>query len=468
MIDLHQHVQPETITLLVAGELPAEEEAKASAHLDQCTTCQIALEQAAGARPWWDEISSLLRTDEDDLPPPGVGDWSVADFSVDFLDPAADPDLLGRLGEYEIHSVLGRGGMGVVLKARDPQLNRFVAIKALAPQWAASEVARRRFAREAQAAAAVVHPNVIAIHQVQVHGRLPFLVMPLIPGESLQQRLAARGPLELVEVLRIGMQAAAGLAAAHDQGLVHRDVKPANILLEFGVERAVLTDFGLARAADDRTLTQWGVIAGTPSYMSPEQTRGESLDARSDLFSLGSVLHEMATGLPPFHAEGTLALLRKVCEDVAPPVSSLRPGMPAWFDRIVLRLLSKDPGDRIPTARETANLLEQCLAHVQDGASPLPAEVRETPRLWRWTAVISAGVVAVALLVFALVQGLAPNVSTSLADPEWGVVDDDLFDIGQRLQVLSGFQGPQSGAFSVNQELLDIRQRLEALERETR
>ena len=121
----------------------------------------------------------------------------------------------------------------------------------------------------------------LAIHQVQPNGRLPFLVMPLVAGESLAQRLTAQGRLELKETLRIGMQAAAGLAAAHEQGLVHRDVKPANILLEKGVERAVLTDFGLARAADDVSMTRWGIIAGTPQYMSPEQARGEPLDGRS-------------------------------------------------------------------------------------------------------------------------------------------------------------------------------------------
>ena len=126
--------------------------------------------------------------------------------------------------------------------------------------------------------------------------------MPLVAGESLAQRLAAQGRLELKEILRIGMQAAAGLAAAHEQGLVHRDVKPANILLEKGVERAVLTDFGLARAADDVALTRWGIIAGTPQYMSPEQARGEALDGRSDLFSLGCVLYEMATGVSPFRS----------------------------------------------------------------------------------------------------------------------------------------------------------------------
>src|SRR5206468_9303841 len=172
-----------------------------------------------------------------------------------------------------------------------------------------SSLAKKRFTREAQAAAAIVHPNVLAIHQVQSSARLPFLVMPFVAGESLAQRLAARGTLDLKEILRIGMQAAEGLAAAHEQGLIHRDVKPANILLEKGVERAVLTDFGLARAADDVTLTRWGIIAGTPEYMSPEQAGGETIDHRSDLFGLGCVLYEMASGLSPFRADSTMATL---------------------------------------------------------------------------------------------------------------------------------------------------------------
>ena len=154
----------------------------------------------------------------------------------------------------------------------------------------------------------------LAIHQVQPSGRLPFLVMPLVAGESLAERLTAQGTLELKEILRIGMQAAAGLAAAHEQGLVHRDVKPANILLEKGVERAVLTDFGLARAADDVTLTRWGIIAGTPQYMSPEQARGEPLDGRSDLFSLGCVLYEMATGVSPFRTDSMMATMRRLVD----------------------------------------------------------------------------------------------------------------------------------------------------------
>ena len=173
------------------------------------------------------------------------------------------------------------------------------------------------------------------------------------------------------------MQAAAGLAAAHEQGLVHRDVKPANILLEKGVERAVLTDFGLARAADDVSMTRWGIIAGTPQYMSPEQARGEPLDGRSDLFSLGCVLYEMATGVSPFRADSTMATLRRLIDDPPPAMASLNPELPPWFIGIVERLLEKDPSRRFGSAKEVSELLEGCLAHLQQPASvPLPRRFR--------------------------------------------------------------------------------------------
>ena len=165
------------------------------------------------------------------------------------------------------------------------------------------------------------------------------------------------------------MQAAAGLAAAHEQGLVHRDVKPANILLEKGVERAVLTDFGLARAADDVSMTRWGIIAGTPQYMSPEQARGEPLDGRSDLFSLGCVLYEMASGVSPFRADSTMATLRRLIDDPPPALASLNPELPPWFVGIVERLLEKDPARRFGSAKEVSELLEGCLAHLQQPAS---------------------------------------------------------------------------------------------------
>jgi serine/threonine-protein kinase len=189
--------------------------------------------------------------------------------------------------------------------------------------------------------------------------------MPYIAGVSLQKRLDEQGPLALVAILRIGRQIAAGLAAAHAQGLVHRDVKPANILLERGIERVTLTDFGLARAVDDATLTRSGVIAGTPQYMSPEQARGEPVDARSDLFSLGSVIYAMCTGRPPFRAETSYGILRRITDNEPRPIREINPGIPEWLAAIVRRLHAKSPGDRFQTPVEVAELLEQCLAHVQ-------------------------------------------------------------------------------------------------------
>ncbi len=266
--------------------------------------------------------------------------------------------------------------MGVVLKGYDRELKRLVAIKALTPHLAHTPLARKRFAREAQAAAAVVNLHVIAIHQVQPNGRLPFLVMPLLTGESLANRLKASGTMDVMEILRIGMQAAEGLAAGACPRLIHRDVKPANILLDKGVERAVLTDFGLARAADDVSLTRQGFIAGTPEYMSPEQARGEALDGRSDLFSLGCVLYEMATGVSPFRTDSTIATLRRIVEEQPASMASLVPELPPWFCCIVERLLSKDRAHRFESASEVNQVLAACLAHLQQPASvPLPPSV---------------------------------------------------------------------------------------------
>ena len=237
--------------------------------------------------------------------------------ALDFLQPADEPGLIGHFGPYDVLEPVACGGMGIVLKARDPALNRIVAVKVLHPALAVNGLARARFIREARAAAAVVHDHVVAIHAVEECRGLPYLVMAFIKGRSLAERLhAAAGPLPVDEVLRIGAQTASGLAAAHAQGLVHRDVKPANILLENSIERVKLADFGLARAVDDSTLTQDGGVAGTPEYMSPEQADGRPVDARSDLFSLGCVLYEMATGISPFRAERSLAALRRVCEEV--------------------------------------------------------------------------------------------------------------------------------------------------------
>ncbi len=207
---------------------------------------------------------------------------------LDYLNPSSRADAIGRIEHYHVLQVIGKGGFGTVLKAFDEKLHRVVAIKVLSPELSASGTARQRFIREARTAAAVSHEHVVTIHAVGEEHRPPYLVMQLIDGVTLQEKLDKVGMLSLRQTLRIGLQTAEGLAAAHKQGLVHRDIKPANILLENGVERVKITDFGLAKIADDATVTQSGVVAGTPMYMSPEQANGEPLDHRSDLFSLDS------------------------------------------------------------------------------------------------------------------------------------------------------------------------------------
>lgn len=334
----------------------------------------------------------------------GTTELAVEDFQdvpLDFLAPSEKPESLGRLGPYEVLEVIGRGGMGVVLRAFDESLHRVVAIKVMARELATSAAARRRFAREAQAAAAVSHDHVVTIHAVEQAEGLPYLVMQYVAGISLQERLDQRGPLQVHEILRIGMQTASGLAAAHAQGLVHRDIKPANILLENGVERVKITDFGLARAVDDASLTQSGVVAGTPQYMAPEQARGEAVDQRADLFSLGSVLYAMCTGRAPFRASGTMAVLKRVCEDDPGAIRQSNPEIPEWLVRIVAKLQAKDPSDRYQSAAEVAGALGQCLSHVQDpSVVPLPhMDGSERPRASR------RRLMAAALALFTLLCG---------------------------------------------------------------
>jgi hypothetical protein len=422
VVQLYPRCRPDRLKLLLEEKLPVPQQTELVSHLDHCRQCQQTLERLAAEQPWWEELRRIADAEggralaapadsgstctqapeSDDFPLA-----SAAGLPADFLDAADDPAHLGRLGSFVITAVLGRGGMGIVLKGLDTALNRSVAIKLLAPHFASSGAARKRFAREAQAAAAVVHEHVVAIHGVDTWKGLPYLVMSFVDGRSLQERLDADGPLGVREILRIGMQTASGLAAAHAQGLVHRDIKPANILLENSVERVKITDFGLARAIDDASLTQSGVIAGTPQYMAPEQAQGETVDHRADLFSLGSVLYALCTGHPPFRADSAMAVLRRVCEERPRPIRSLNPDVPAWLAALIDKLHAKNPADRFQTATEVADLLGACLAHMQQpDVLPLPLAVAGSPwwqvRGWRrlgWTAIV--------LLVLGLGVGVA-------------------------------------------------------------
>jgi WD40 repeat protein/serine/threonine protein kinase len=329
------------------------------------------LDDACAGRPELRRrVEDLLRSHQEAgtfLNVPAPDQVTGAEQSLTFLGPTREPGSMGRLDHYEVLDVLGWGGMGVVLKAQDTKLQRVVAIKALPPRLAASRTARRRFVREAQAAAAVRDDHVVAIHAVSDDGPVPYLVMEYIRGTTLEERVKRAGALELTEVLRIGVQTAKGLAAAHAQGVVHRDIKPGNILLENGIERVKITDFGLARAAEEAGGMQGAVLAGTPGYMSPEQARGEPTDHRTDLFSLGSVLYTLCAGRPPFWADTTAEILDLVRAADPPPLREVSPNVPVWLCAVIATLQSKEPHERFGSAREVADLLSRQLALLQEG-----------------------------------------------------------------------------------------------------
>ena len=371
---------------VLEGSVPEFDQETFEGHLSSCATCQAyfdaAMAQDTRVVPLCRQYGDPTRAPADSKLTQIVeklsrvtsvtGGKCPEPLDLYFLRPADQPGLLGILGPYEVHEVIGQGGMGVVLKAYEPALHRLVAIKVLAPSLAGSPTARRRFTREAQAAAAVVHDHIVTVHGVHETDGLPYLVMQYVPGESLQERLDLAGPLEVTDTVRIGLQTASGLAAAHAQGLVHRDIKPANLLLEDGLARVRITDFGLARSIDDVGLTQTGVVPGTPEYMSPEQARGEPLDHRTDLFSLGSVLYAMSAGDPPFQGSSTVAVLRKVSDAEPPALQRLNPSTPDWLVELIARLLAKAPAERIQSAAEVAALLEGYLAHLRQPNLPAP------------------------------------------------------------------------------------------------
>jgi hypothetical protein len=275
---------------------------------------------------------------------------------------------------YRLLKVLGIGGMGVVFLAEDPQLKRLLALKALKPTLAASPGARQRFLREARAAAAIDHEHVISIYQVGEANGIPFLAMPLLKGESLEERLRREGRLPLPEVLRIGREMAEGLEAAHASGLVHRDVKPSNVWLEAPPHpyaappntgerrrgeggRVKILDFGLARGKGDAPLTQPGAVLGTPAYMAPEQADHKAVTLRCDLYSLGCVLYRMSTGQAPFKGRDLMNVLKQVLLETPRPIHELNPEVPPELSRLVADLMAKDPAARPARARLVADAL---------------------------------------------------------------------------------------------------------------
>jgi serine/threonine protein kinase len=313
----------------------------------------------------------------------------------DFLAPAQAADEIGRLGPYRVLQILGAGGMGVVYRAEDPLLQRQVALKAMLPALAASASARQRFLREARAAAAIEHDHIVAIHQVGEDQGIPFLAMPLLQGEALDERLQREPVLPPAEAVRIGRQIAEGLAAAHERGLIHRDIKPANVWLEGRRGRVKILDFGLARAAGEAsTLTRQGMIVGTPAYMAPEQAAGTGVDHRGDLFSLGCILYQVTTGETPFRGGDALSVLVAVAQENPVPPQQRNPQVPVALSALVMRLLAKKPEDRPASAQAVVGELQAIEAAL--AANPAgPAAPRRARTLWIVAAVVGALVLAV-------------------------------------------------------------------------
>lgn len=452
-------------------------------HLNGCRYCQERLRDAAADETVRVPLSSVLREvdsesmDCNDLaelshlgmvvktPERGQEYLSIKATLEQWLQPPTHPELLGRLERYEVESIVGWGGMGVVLKALDSELRRPVAIKILLPRWADNPVAKQRFLREARSAASVLHPSVIAIHGIHQHRSLPYLVMPLIAGPSLQQLVQQQGALEERQVVQIAWQLASGLAAAHAQGVVHRDIKPGNILLDNAVNRVVITDFGLARCQDDQLLTQTGWLAGTPGYMSPEQCRGEDLDGRSDLYSLGAVLFWLCSGQLPFQSETTVGMIHQVSQKRAPDVRQLNPGVSPTLAALIGRLLEARRENRLENAAEVADYLEQVLRHLNGAAAGRAPQLPAIISPWRKPMIAMSVLLVGALSVVAawspmsrwlspgkglsgapgsgvIAAGPAPNNAALGADLNALVVDQDLARLEQEVVQFWGLHDP--------------------------
>lgn len=315
---------------------------------------------------------------------------------------------------YEIRGELGRGGMGVVLEAYDPQLQRSIAIKVLQAERFAGAEAAERFLAEARAAAAVEHDHITPVYAIEMLAGAPCIVMPLLRGQSLQQRLATtHGPLPTAEVLQIGIETAAGLAAAHARGLVHRDIKPANLWLEAPQERVKILDFGLALVRSDAA-AEVGEIAGTPGFLAPEQAQGKTVDARTDLFSLGCVLYLAATSRAAFSGPPKLRTLWTVLSEPPPLAGSINREIPAKLSALIARLLARRPEDRPASADAVRDELQAIARRPQELLR------QKTRRRWlaALIAVAACSALAVGLWAAATMQTvLAPVDVTLRGDP---------------------------------------------------
>ncbi len=488
---------------MVLGKVRGTRAQTIAQHVDTCATCLDALRQwivsdeiveaaragrAAGepTRTMYlplgrvrDALSTWLVTRDDTCPDHDALSPSLADFKT-VLSPPQSADEIGRIADFRVLGLLGIGGMAAVFEAEDTQLKRRVALKILHPAIAARPGSTERFLREARSAAALKHEHVVTIHQVGSQGETPFLVLELLHGETLEDRLVRSGRLSVPEIVRIGREIAEGLAAAHAQGLLHRDIKPTNVWLEgpqppnpvksllrddgqgdsvappgeskssLQVESASgkvkILDFGLAKlwAAEPET-SHAGMLIGTPRYMAPEQIAGGAVDPRTDLFSLGCVLYRMATGRAPFGGSDLLAVLRALACEEPLPLRTLNPQVPQALSDLVDKLLSKSPDDRPATAQVVVGQLraiEQGLAREQvtpSASASDPSSDTGSRSRWRKKWAIGTGV-GVAVLV-PLLYYFGPQIVRIATNR--GQVDSAELDSETRVST-NGFAAPKA------------------------
>ncbi|MBS0447968.1 MAG: protein kinase [Proteobacteria bacterium] len=334
---------------------------------------------------------------------------------------AAPPDGIRQVGRYQVMETLGRGGMATVFRARDPGIGRDLALKFLHVSLCEDPEYRARFVGEAQAAGRLSHPNIVTVHDVgEIEGR-PYMAMELLDGVSLAAEMQPGQPMPVRDVAAIGIQLACALDYAHARGIVHRDIKPGNLMRLKGSDTIKVTDFGIAHieTTDSAHRTRVGDVLGTPQYMSPEQALGRKLDGRSDLFSAGIVLYQMLTGQRPFQGDSTVALAVNIAREEPVPIEKVRADLPASLRRVIERCLQKAPERRYQTGAELADALTRCIAEIDAAARERP---RIVPLRVKW-----AGMMALIVLV---VSGLAAAVITQR---QYAAMIDQVSDNGAAL-----------------------------------
>jgi eukaryotic-like serine/threonine-protein kinase len=383
-------------------------------HLLACPACQDVVRELPGGEDLMDRLRCEWRVSDattklaPELTTPGnAPHHAAAVIWTALLDPPEQPGEIGRIEAYRVRRVLGSGGMGTVFEAQDIGLNRIVALKVPHPDGLEDPTARERFVREARAAAALNDDHIVTVFHVGQAHDIPFLVMEYLHGESLDARLGREEIVPVPEAVRIGWQVCQGLATAHEHGVIHRDIKPANIWIEERptrrgrpqtAPRIKLLDFGLARpAGPGASLTAFGQVLGSPGYMSPEQARGQRVDARSDLFSLGTVLYRMLSGAKPFVGPTTDTIRMAVIADEPERLEKVNPAVPADLADLVHRLMAKRPEDRPANAHEVADALRAIEERLQGSSAAGRSSARWLP--WAMAGLIVALTVGVVALL---------------------------------------------------------------------